>query len=76
MSGGTKPLNRKALIRVATDYAKGRGIATEQYTILTVKTEGGRGYVHFQGKSKRPGDHFTVIVDLATGQATDLIQGS
>jgi hypothetical protein len=69
-------MNKEVLIEVAKEYARQRGRAIEDYTVLSIETDGGKHWVHFQGKSGLPGDHFTVLIDAATREAIELIPGS
>ena len=60
---------------VATDYARQQGWQVEDYVASPGEIEHDRLYVRFEGKSKLPGDHFSVIVQPSTRRAVDLIPG-
>jgi hypothetical protein len=61
--------------RIATEYARQQGYTVDDYVIGDVQQEDSRFWILFEGKSKRPGDHFSVDVDAAAGQATGLMPG-
>jgi hypothetical protein len=60
---------------VAAEYARKQGWQVEDYVASAGEIEHDRLVVRFEGKSKLPGDHFTVIVQPSTGRAVDLIPG-
>ncbi|MGH2354073.1 MAG: hypothetical protein ACRDI2_08900 [Chloroflexota bacterium] len=67
--------NKETLVRIAADYAKDHGWKVDDYRAFAGEIEDGQCWVRFEGKSKLPGDHFSVVVDVSTGRATDLIPG-
>ena len=74
--GRRKPeAEKQALVQTAAAYAKRLGFRVEKYDVVSVKIEKGTAYVLFQGRNGLPGDHFTVLVDVHTGKATELIPG-
>jgi len=68
-------MSREQLIRVATDYAKQHRWNMADYSVKDVQTKGKECSVSFTGKSKRPGDHFTVYLDCTKGRVLRLIPG-
>ena len=68
-------LNKKAIIRVAIEYAKQQGRHVEDYDVAWVSKERDAYWVRFEGKTKLPGNHFTVWIDVATGRAIQLVPG-
>ena len=68
-------MNKDDQIRIATDYARRQGIAVEKYKVLSVQSDKGSAHVLFHNDSGPPGDHFTVVVDLGSRQATRLVPG-
>ena len=73
-SGGS-PRDAAALVAAAGEYAREQGWQVEDYVASAGEAEHDRMAVRFEGKSKLPGDHFTVIVQPSTGRALDLIPG-
>lgn len=67
-------MDEKAVIAVATEYARKRGRNVDEYDSAARRVEG-RYWVSFRGRKGQPGDHFTVWVDASTGEAVDLIPG-
>ena len=68
-------MTRQQLISAATEYAKKQGWKVENYAVTDVRRVRGQCAVFFTGKSKRPGDHFTVYLDCETGKVLRLIPG-
>ena len=68
-------MTRQQLISAATEYAKKQGWKVENYTVTDVRQVRQECAVFFTGKSKRPGDHFTVYLDCETGKVSRLIPG-
>lgn|GEM_PF-5195798 len=68
-------MNEEAVRKAATEFAREQGRNVDDYTVASVAREEGIYRVRFEGKEKRPGNHFTVIVDAASGRATELIPG-
>jgi hypothetical protein len=68
-------MTRKQLIAAATEYAKNNGWNVDNYTVTDVRRQRQECSVFFSGKSKRPGDHFTVYLDCDTGKVSRLIPG-
>jgi hypothetical protein len=68
-------MGRDALVRAATEYAKKEGWNVSEYTASDVQAKGKDCSVSFAGKSKRPGDHFTVYLDCKSGAVVRLMPG-
>jgi hypothetical protein len=62
-------------LRVAREFARSKGRDVERYDVMAVHVAGGACSISFQGKNGAPGDHFTVVVDVATGRPTQFIPG-
>jgi hypothetical protein len=69
-------LDREALIQAATEYAQDQGYRMADYQVTAARESGGRFWVFFMGKSKLPGDHFSVLVDIETGRGVQLLPGA
>ena len=68
-------LKKEALIHVATEYARQQGWQVENYVISSVARRREGCWIEFQGKSGLVGDHFSVLVDVSSGRAIQLIPG-
>jgi hypothetical protein len=68
-------MTREQLIAAATDHAKREGWKVENYTVTDVRRERRECAVYFAGRSKRPGDHFTVYLDCDTARVSRLVPG-
>jgi hypothetical protein len=68
-------MKKAEIIQEAERYAREQGWRIENYEVTSVKSKGGTHVVSFQGKSGQEGDHFTVVLDAATGRATRLVPG-
>jgi hypothetical protein len=68
------PRDEKAMVRTARAFARRRGRKVDGYSI-SVTVDGRVAHVFFDRPDGPPGDHFIVVVDLETGQATGLILG-
>ena len=64
-----------ALVRAASGYARRQGCKVEDYRPAGCAVEQDRARVRFEGKSRLPGDHFSVVLDASTGRPLDLIPG-
>jgi hypothetical protein len=62
-------------VEAAGAYAAEQGWRTDEYDVASVLQEHGRYFVRFEGRSRRPGDHFTVEVDAESGRVANLIPG-
>ncbi len=62
-------------MQAATEYARSQGWQVQDYRPAGCAVEQDQTSVRFEGKSRLPGDHFTVLLDSRTGRATDLIPG-
>jgi len=72
-----KSLGRTALINAATAYARTQGYSVDKdYVITSARKSNGNFWVLFEGKSKLPGDHFSVLVDGRTGKVIRLFPGA
>jgi len=67
-------MTRAQLIQIATEYARQNGWQEADYEVTDVTTKGTCS-VTFTGKTKRPGNHFTVYLDCKTGKVLRLIPG-
>jgi hypothetical protein len=68
-------MSREELIKAALEHAKKNGWAVADYVASDVETKGKECSVSFTGKSKKPGDHFTVYLDCKSGTVLRLIPG-
>jgi hypothetical protein len=68
-------VDAQAAIATAARYAREKGWKVETYRASAI-IEGTTARVSFEGEVKRPGNHFTVLVDTTTGQVTGLIPGA
>ena len=69
-------MDEQEAIRIAMEYCGEQGRATDGYDVGSIReNDDGEVSVLFQGKSGRPGDHFTVWIDAATGEALRLVPG-
>jgi hypothetical protein len=64
-----------ALVQAATEYARSQGWKVEDYRPAGCAVERDRARVRFEGLSRLPGDHFSVVLDAGTGRPLDLIPG-
>jgi len=72
-----KSLDRTALINAATAYARSQGYSVDKdYVMTAARKSNGNFWVLFEGKSKLPGDHFSVLVDGKTGKVIRLFPGA
>lgn len=62
-------------VEAARAYAAECGWRTDEYDVASLLPENGSYFVRFEGRSRLPGDHFTVEVDAASGRAANLIPG-
>jgi len=70
-------LDRTALINAATAYARSQGYRVDQdYVMTAARASNGNFWMFFEGKSKLPGDHFSVLVDGKTGNVIQLLPGA
>ena len=67
--------NDEELTQAAVEYARQHGRNPQDYTVSSVNAEGEKTRITFQGKSGRPGDHFSVVMDSNTGQAISIVLG-
>jgi hypothetical protein len=63
------------VIATATEYAVSSGRSVEAYDPVVAQREGTQAWVVFQGRSGQPGDHFSVVIDVDTGEAMRLVLG-
>ena len=68
-------MDRGVLTATASAYARAQGWDVDAYTVAALSSEDGVCWVMFQGVEARPGNHFSVGVDEASGQAVRLIAG-
>jgi len=68
-------MSREQLIKIASNYASEHGWNVTAYLVKEVKTKGPECSVSFTGKSKRPGDHFTVYLECTKGTVLRLMPG-
>jgi hypothetical protein len=66
---------RARLVEIATAFAVERGMTRESIQATSVKEANAHARVFFQSEPRRPGSHFTVVVDTTAGTATELIPG-
>ncbi|HEX2513606.1 MAG TPA: hypothetical protein VH257_02810 [Chloroflexota bacterium] len=64
-----------ALVRAASEYARRQGWNVANYRPAGCAVEQDQARVRFEGKSRLPGDHFSVVLDASTGRPLDLIPG-
>ena len=62
-------------VAIATAFAVERGRDRNSFKVRSVKEENGTARVSFDTEPRRPGSHFTVLVDTSTGKPTRLIPG-
>jgi hypothetical protein len=74
-SGGDPTEKHARAVAIATAFAIERGHDRNSFTVRSVKDEGGTARVFFDTEPRRPGSHFTVVVDTNAGKATKLIPG-
>lgn len=69
--GGLHPrsVNIDQAVEVANLFALSKGRDLEAYEQPTADLDGGKWHLHYLGKRRMVGDHFTVYVDDATGEA-------
>jgi hypothetical protein len=68
-------MDRAEAERIAKEYAQQQGYNPDEYTVGNVQVRDGGFWIFFQGRSQRPGDHFSVDVDANAGRATALTPG-
>ena len=68
-------MKKEALIQRAREYAKQKGWVVDQYVVSDFKRSRQGCWIKFDGKSKRPGDHFSVTADCSTGKGLRLVPG-
>jgi hypothetical protein len=69
-------MQRDEVIRLATNYARHKGYAVEQYN-LSVTYNQHEWQIFFQSKAAKPdpGDFCTVYVDDQSGTVTNFVRG-
>jgi len=65
----------EALVEAAITYAQQHDRNPQDYSFSSVRRLDERAQIFFQGKSGRPGDHFSVWVDSNTGEVIRLVPG-
>ncbi len=68
-------MSRDELITKAAEHAKAEGWHVNEYTVSDAVTSGKECSVSFTGKSKQPGDHFTVYLDCKNGMLKRIMPG-
>lgn len=68
-------MDQTLVASVAGDYARQHDYDIALYEVSSVVKEDETYLVMFQGRSGRPGDHFTVRVDAFSGRAIELVPG-
>ena len=63
------------VIQIASEFARQQGKKVENYRVRSVTVEGATARVLFHNDQGRPGDHFTILVDVDSGKADRLIPG-
>lgn len=63
------------VIARATEYAVACDRSVDAYDPVVAQREGEHAWVVFQGRSGQPGDHFSVVIDVETGEAIRLVAG-
>ena len=72
----TDPAAREArIVEIATNYAVEKRHSRDSITVTSVKETNGRARVRFETEPRRPGSHFTVVVDVSNGSVADFIPG-
>jgi hypothetical protein len=70
------PAAREArIVEIATTYAVEKGHSRDSIKVASVKEANGRARVTFHTEPRRPGGHFTIVVDVSNGSVADFIPG-
>jgi hypothetical protein len=70
------PAAREArIVEIATTYAVEKGHSRDSITVASVKEANGLARVRFESEPRRPGSHFTIVVDASSGKVADFIPG-
>jgi len=68
-------MEEEALVEAAIQYAQQNNWNRQDYTFSSVRRVDETAQIFFDGKSGRPGDHFSVWVDSNTGEVIRLVPG-
>jgi hypothetical protein len=70
------PAAREArIVEIATSHAVEKGHGRDSIKVASVKEANGRARVRFESEPRRPGSHFTIVVDVSNGKVADFIPG-